>query len=248
MSTNANGAPRYVAGTVSPMGTDRRPMPNPEPLLPSDIKRISASLEISDYTPQGVDEAITSRYWGCVYELVRQGANSITISGLPISSQLGRPRVLALIEETHRKTGAFADSHAEATIAALRHLGARRIAIASRWSSALNEKLVAYLSQADIEVLAITSRGQWAQQASTMSIEAGVKIAFQLAREAMRGAPKAEALLLGGGAWRSLAAVPILEEDYSIPVFTNPIAQVWRLITAGVAPPVKGWGRLLEGK
>jgi arylmalonate decarboxylase len=222
-------------------------MPNPEPLLPADIKRVSASLEISDYTPQRVDEAVKARYWACVDELVGQGANSITVSGLPISSQLGRPRVLALIDETHRKTGAFADSHAEATIAALKHLGATRIAIASRWANALNEKLVAYLGQGGIEVIGITSLGQYAQQASTMSIEAGVKIAFQLARQAMRAAPQAQALLLGGGAWRSLAAVPILEEDFGIPVITNPICQVWRLIAAGVAPPVPGWGRLLAG-
>ena len=67
----------------------------------------------------------------------------------------------------------------------------------------------------------------------------------EVLREAMKRAPKAEALLLAGGAWRSLAAVPILEEDYGIPVITNPIAQVWRLMAEGIAPPVKGWGRLL---
>jgi arylmalonate decarboxylase len=61
----------------------------------------------------------------------------------------------------------------------------------------------------------------------------------------MRKAPSADGLLLAGGAWRSLAAVPILEEDFGIPVVTNPIAQVWRLIAAGIAPPVQGWGRLL---
>jgi len=222
-------------------------MPSPEPLLPPDIRQIASSLEISDYTPQGVDEAIGAHYWKCVDELMRAGANSITIAGLPISSQLGRARVLALLEETARRTGAIADSHAEATIAALKHFGARRIAIASRWSAQLNEKLVAYLAQADIEVLAITGRGQWAKQASTMSIESGIRLVFELSREALRQAPAAEALLVGGGAWRSLAAIPILEEDFSIPVFTNPMAQVWRLITAGVAPPVKGWGRLLSG-
>ncbi|MCC7486270.1 MAG: hypothetical protein IT529_14965 [Burkholderiales bacterium] len=40
-------------------------------------------------------------------------------------------------------------------------------------------------------------------------------------------------------------AVPILEEDHGVPVVTNPIAQVWRLMHEGVAPPVTGWGRLL---
>ena len=81
-----------------------------------------------------------------------------------------------------------------------------------------------------------------------MSIEEGVKLAFQLGREAMRRAPNAEALLLAGGAWRSLAALPILEEDYGIPVVTNPIAPIWRLIHDGIAPPVEGWGRLLASR
>ena len=245
MSTAADVKVRFVAGTVSPIGTDRHPMPQPEPLLPPDIKGISASIEITDYTPDGVDEAIKKRYWTCVDELMGQGANRITLAGLPIASQLGRPRVLALAEETVRKTGVAADSHAEATVAALAHVGARRIAIASRWSEQLNGALVAYLTQAGIEVLTITSVGQWAKQAFSMSIEEGVKLAFQLGREAMKRAPKAEALLLAGGAWRSLAAVPVLEEDYGVPVVTNPIAQVWRLMAEGIAPPVKGWGRLL---
>jgi len=237
---------RFIAGSVSPLGAESRPMPNPEPLLPPEVKRISCSMEISDYTAEGVDEAISKRYWACVDELVRQGANRITITGLPISSQLGRPRVLELLEETTRRAGVPADAHAEASIAAMRHMGMRRIAIASRWSEELNRKLAAYFTSAGLEVLTMTSAGQWAKQAGSMSIEGGVRLAFQLGREAMRRAPEADGLLLPGGAWRSLAAVPILEEDFGKPVVTNPIAEVWRLISQGVAPPVQGWGRLLE--
>jgi len=239
---------RFTAGSVTPIGTDRHPMPQPEPLLPPYVKRIARSIEISDYTTEGVDEAIAQRYWPCVEALAGEGANSITLAGFPIASQLGRPRVLELLEETGRRTGAVADAQAEASIAALRRFGAKRIAVASRWSEQLNAALIAYLKEADLEVLSITSVGQWAKQAFSMSIEEGVKLAFQLSREAMRKAPKADALLVPGGAWRSLAAVPILEEDYGIPVVTNPIAQVWRLIDAGVAPPVEGWGRLLASQ
>jgi arylmalonate decarboxylase len=240
--------PRYTVGTVSPIGTDRHPMPQPQALLPPDILQISASIEITDYTTEGVNDAIQQRYWQCVEALVSQGANSITIAGFPISSQLTRPRALALLEETAREHGVVADSHAEATVAAFKHFGAKRIAVASRWSDPLNKLVTDYLTQAGIEVLTITSVGQWAKQAFSMSIEEGVKLAFQLGREAMRKAPKSDALFLAGGAWRSLAAVPILEEDFGIPVVTNPITQPWRLIAAGIAPPVEGWGRLLAGK
>lgn len=246
MSTTPNVKPRFIAGTVGP--TDRVDATKPEPLLPPDVRSIAATINISDYTHEGVNTAIRDRYWTCVDELARQGAQSITLAGFPIASQLGRERVLELQEKTAAKTGAIADSHAEATIAALAHLGATRIAVASRWADELNEALVAYLKDAGIEVLAITNAGQWAGKAFSMSIEEGVKLAFQLGREAMRRAPDAQALLLAGGAWRSLAAVPILEDDFHIPVITNPIAQVWRLIDAGIAPPVQGWGRLLANK
>jgi len=155
MSIEENVNIRFVAGSVTPVGKDRNPAPKAEPLLPPDIRRISASIEIADYTQAGVDEAIRQRYWSCVDELIKQEANSITLLGLPIASQLGRPRVLALLAETARKTGATADAHSEATVDALRHLGARRIAIASRWSGPLNEALLAYLAHANIEVLEI---------------------------------------------------------------------------------------------
>jgi arylmalonate decarboxylase len=247
-TTAATAKPRYIAGTVSPIGEDRHPMSQPEPLLPPDIRAIACSMEISDYTADGVDDAIGKRYWPCVEKLVQQGAQRITLAGLPIASQLGRTRVLALADETARRSGVTADSHAEATIAAMQHLGMRRIAVASRWSQTLNDKLTRYLTEAGFELLAVTGVGQWAQQAFSMSIEEGVKLAFQLGREAMRQAPQADGLLLPGGAWRSLAAVPILEEDFGKPVVTNPIAQVWRLIAAGIAPPVSGWGRLLAGR
>lgn len=236
---------RYIVGSISPLAADRRPMPKPERLLPPDVESISSSLDISDYTAQVVDEAIRTRYWDCVDELVKQGANRITLTGLPIASQLGRPRVLALLQETTRRTGIAADAHGEATIDAMRHVGMSRIAIASRWSEELNRKLTAYLTSAGFEVVAVTSAGQWAEQAGSMSIEGGVKLAFELGCEAMRRASTADGLLLPGGAWRSLAVVPILEEVLGRPVVTNPIAEVWRLISQGIAPPVKGWGRLL---
>ncbi|HEX2825945.1 MAG TPA: hypothetical protein VHP37_06340 [Burkholderiales bacterium] len=235
----------FIAGSIAPLGADSRPQPMPEPLLPPDVTKVASPLDISDYTTENVDRAIRTRYWECVDELKKKGANRITLTGFPISSQLGRPRALELLAETTRRTGIPADSHGEVSVDATRHLGMKRIAIASRWSEELNRKLTAYLTHAGFEVLAVTSAGQWAKQAGEMSIEAGVRLAFRLAREAMGKAPDADGLLLPGGAWRSLAAVPVLEEDFGKPVVTNPVAEVWRLISLGIAPPVKGWGRLL---
>jgi maleate cis-trans isomerase len=242
----AETKPRYIYGMIGPTAGAGEGHPvGYQSLLPSDIAGVNAGIGISDYTVEGVEEAI-ARYWDCVDNVISRGAQCTELAGIPISSQLGRPRVLQLLEDTERKTSCFADSASEAVIAALHYLGARRIAIASRWADQLNQAMVKYFNHAGIEALSVTSEGQWAAEAFGMSIEKGIVLAMRLGREAMRKAPKAEALLLPGGTWRSLAVVPILEEEFDLPVLTNTVARTWRLMDRGVAPPIQGWGRLLE--
>jgi maleate cis-trans isomerase len=236
----------YIWGFVGPVAgsSEGRFEEKPQPLLPPNIVEVSAGIGISDYTPEGVEEAI-GRYWDCVETLKQQGAQRIVLGGVPISSQLGRSRVLHLIEETQVKAGLPADSTNEAMIAALEYLGIDEIAIASRWADQLNQAMRNYLTLAGIEIGAVTSEGQWAKEAFGMSIERGFVLAMQLGREAMRRAPRARALILPGGTWRSLAAVPLLEEEFGVPVLTNGVVTAWRFIDEGLAPPVQGWGRLL---
>ena len=237
--------PRYYWGRILPRGVGGEGGLKRQRLVPDDIALVQTGLGLPEYTKDGVESAIT-RYWECVDELVTQGAQSIELEGLPISAQLGRKRCLELIEETQKKTGVIADTAGEAVAAGIKHMGVRTITIGSRWAGELNEALTRYMEDAGIKVLACTTAGQWAAEASAMSIEEGIKLSVQLGREAIRKAPDAEGLLLPGGAWLSLPAVPILEEESGKPVFTNEVCRTWRLIHAGIAPAVKGWGRLLE--
>ena len=236
---------RYRWGVIRPTtGDEDGSSGNSEPLLSPDIVTLRNGLHLQDYTAEGVEEAMT-RYWPLVDEHVANGAQRVSLAGVPISSQLGRQRVLELLGETERTRGVVADTASEAIIAGLQHLGISRIAVASRWAPELNDKLVAYLEEVGIRTVSITSEGQWAKEAFAMSIEQGVKLAAQLGREAMRKAPGAGGLLLPGGAWRSLAVVPLLEEDFGRPVITNGMARAWRLIHDGISPPKAGWGTLL---
>ena len=237
---------RFRLGLISPRHHENQEAADAksERLLPAGVEIVSTSIRLTDYTHDGVEEALL-RYWPCVDELSAAGVQRISFDGFPIAAQLTRPRLLALLEETHRRTGLPSDSDAEATVDAMRHLGVTRIAVASRWADELNNALSGYLRHAGFDVVSMTSEGQWASEAFQMSIERGVVLAFRLGRQAMREAPQADALLLPGGTWHSLAAMPILEEDFGVPVFSNPTARVWRLIHEGIAPPVAGWGKLL---
>jgi maleate cis-trans isomerase len=241
----ADVKPRFINGSIGPTANNTTwAGVRLEQLIPSDIVSVYAGLAIRDYTVDGVEEAMT-KYWDLVDSLVQRGAQRITLGAYPIGSQLGRPRVLKIMEETEKKTGLPADSTMETVVALFRHLGAKRIAIGSRWAPQLNRALVDYFEHAGIAVAAITSEGQWAHEAFGMSVERGVVLAMKLGREAMRQAPDADALLLPGGTWLSLAAVPPLEDEFDVPVVGGGVPNAWRYMQMGLAPPIADWGRIL---
>ncbi len=173
----------YYCGSIAPRSGDGESGINAEPLLPSEVVTLTNTIGISDYTFQAVEQAM-ARYPDCVRDLVSRGAQRVSLNGIPISVQLGRPRVLELIDKTEQDLGVPGDTAGEAVVAAMKHLGVSKIAVGSRWAEEVNDALIQYLNHAGIEVLTITSRGQWAQQSFEIRIDMGVRMAFELGREA----------------------------------------------------------------
>jgi maleate cis-trans isomerase len=58
--------------------------------------------------------------------------------------------------------------------------------------------------------------------------------------------PDADGLLLAGGAWLVLQAVPMLEAEFGRPVVTNPGATYWAMARQAGIKPRSGFGRLLD--
>jgi arylmalonate decarboxylase len=240
--------PRFRYGNIEPpAGGVRRGGYQFYRLAPMDVMEISIGLGIKEYTPEGVEEAIAN-FWPCVDTLAKENVDWLVLGGVPVSSQLGRPRVLGLIDEVRAKTGLQMDSPTEAMIAGLKHLGAKKITIASRWADQLNDRMSEYFSSAGFEVLHVTSRNQWGKQAFGMSFEEGLQMALDVGREAARNAPQADAIVAPGGAALNLHVIPALEEEFGKPVLTNLSSEVWNaLVRTGVIEPVRGWGTLLAG-
>jgi maleate cis-trans isomerase len=76
-----------------------------------------------------------------------------------------------------------------------------------------------------------------------------MRLAVDLGRQALQANPDADGLLLPGGLWIAIHAIPILEAEFGKPVILNLNASLWlALKEAGVSRPVQGWGRLLAGE
>ena len=239
--------PRYKWGDIAPRGgsVQRGPGYQFYRIVPMDVMLVSTALGIRDYTQERVDEAIVN-FWDRVDLLAREEVNHIILGGAPVSAQLGRARVQSLLGDMEAKTGIPGDGPIEAVIAAMQRLGLRRIAVGSRWADELNARVREYLEEGGLEVVGITERGQWAEQAFAMSFRDGLQTALDVGREAMQLDPGVEAVWVAGGAAMALHAIPALEAEFGKPVFTNLSAEVWHgLVHTHVIDPVRDWGTLL---
>jgi maleate cis-trans isomerase len=242
--------PRFRFGHIDPAAVEaRRARRGPGyefyQIVPTDIMLITAVLGIKDFTRDAVEAAIPN-YWNCVAALAEEKVDVFVLGGTPVSARLGRSRVVRLLREAEDKTGIRGDAPLEAAIAAMQHLGLKKLAIGGRWTDEFNQAVIRYLDEGGIEVVGITERGQSGKEAFSMSLEEGLKLALEVAREAALTAPDAEAILVPGGAAMSLHVIPAIEEEFGKPTFTRISAEVWRnLVYPAVIPPVTGWGKLL---
>ena len=243
-----NFLPRFRYGMIQPRSHENRQRGSGYQfyrLVPLDVMECSAVLGIENYTLEAVEKAL-GNYWNCVEALVREKAQVIVLGGAPVSAALGRRRVVELLRQTTEKTGIPTDAPLEALIAAMNHLGLKKLAIGSRWADKVNDGLVSYLAEGGIEVVGVTKRNQWGAESAAMSLEEGLTMALEVGREAARMFPEAQAISVPGGAAMSLHVVPALEEEFGKPAFTNLTTEVWHdLVRPGIIAPVQGWGRLL---
>jgi maleate cis-trans isomerase len=242
--------PRFRLGVIQPgsAGVQRGADYQFYRLVPGDVMQIGVGLgirEYSDVTPEATLEVV----WACIDALLAEEVDRVVLSGVPVSAALGRENILRLVKEVPNRTGKPFHATLEAIVAGLEFLGARRITMASRFPSDTNAAIVAYFSEADIEVIASTSRELSLSQARRLSMRDGMQLALDVGREAAALAPDAEALVIPGGATLSLHAIPALEAELNRPVIVNLSAEVWHaLVSTGIIPPVDGWGRLLAMK
>ena len=189
-------------------------------VAPEGMLLVTTGLNLAEYTLESVESQMPA-FYSALDLLAHKPVDRISLSGVPVAAALGRKRMLALLEDARSRTGLECDTDAEAHIATLKHLGVSKIAIASRWSEAVNNGLIAYLADAGIEVLTCKSRGRILSQNKSANPLADHELALELGREALREAPQAQALLMPGGLWFAIHAVATLEAEFGKPVLLN---------------------------
>jgi maleate cis-trans isomerase len=218
-------------------------------VAPEGMMLVTTGLNLREYSLAAVEENLPT-LWDRFDLLAKKKVDRMSLSGVPVASALGRKRMCEILAEAEKRTGLPCDTDLEAHIATLNHFGAKKIALATRWPDSVNAALTRYLADAGIEVLACRSRARSLDQNKYSVALDDHHLALELGGEVLREAPEAQALLMPGGLWFAIHAVPMLEAQFGKPVLLNILSTTWAALHAAKQPiphkPDTKWGKVLN--
>lgn len=213
-------------------------------MAPHGVMMVASCIEIEDYTLEAVEKQLPMLE-PRIASVMARGASRIVISGVPIALALGRARMLEVLSGITKRWGVPADTDFEAILAGVKHLGARRVGLATRWATPMNEALARYAAELGLEVSAVANSARTMTENAGLDDETGMRLAIDLGSQAFQARPAPDAIIMPGGRWITLDAVAALESRFGKPVVTNYSAGLWAALAPHKMAAAPGRGKLL---
>jgi arylmalonate decarboxylase len=231
-------------GLIVPPGHGQ--VPQDAGLLYGDRFRfVARGLGIGAVSPEGfapVIETVIDR----ALELRAAGAQALSLMGTSISFYRGPAFTESLRDAMQEATGLPCTTMSHAIVRALHTLGIRRVAVATSYIDELNDKLVAYLTQAGFTVTAIEGMSiTGVEEVGRVSTKALV----DLSRKVYGRDISAQGVFISCGGLLTLDAIRQLEDELGLPVTASSPAGFWdvaRLAGGDASSP--GFGRLFSAR
>jgi arylmalonate decarboxylase len=233
----ATGADAPTAGLIFPPLNYPIP-PDAGRLFPSGVRFIGNGLGFSGMTIEGYNEAIP-RALPRAQELASQGANLISVFGSSITFYKGAAFNQELTEKVTALTGLPATTQSNGLVDGLKHINARRVAVATAYTDIVTERLKIFLTEHGFDVVATKGLGYERIPEGAATAE----ILHQLGVDAHAAAGKVDALVMSCGGLRTLDVIVPLEHSINVPVVSSTPHGLWHCARMlGVKAPIQGFG------
>jgi maleate isomerase len=193
--------------------------------------------------PEGMEERIRAYREGLAgptAALAQVRPAVVVLAHTASSYALGFGNEQALVDRITSLAGAPALLAAHAVLAALRHLGVKRLALGTPYPESISRQGKLYWEAAGFEIAG------YHRLEDVKDIYAeNEERAYLLARQA--DVTGADAILLSGTGLPTVAVLETLERDLGKPVISSNQASLWQALrVAGVRETIPGFGRLLR--
>lgn len=214
-------------------------------LAPPGVILVMVSCGLEQFTAEDV-ERVTKPIDRMLDMLVARDVEIINQVGVPLPLLVGIEAHDALIRHLADYTGRPATSQLMNVIAALKHLGIKKVLAVNKWRREMNENLAAFLDREGMELEGVSSRVLEPDQFSRINTKDSARLAYDLAIQGVKEFPRADGIFIGGGSWLAQPVAVQVEAETGLPVVTNIGAMTWNLLhRLGAWEPKQNCGRLL---
>lgn len=237
-SVLAQGIP--TAGLIFPPLNYPIP-PDAKQLFPSGLRFISNGVGFNGMTIESYEEAIP-RVLPRAAELAAQGADLISVFGSSITFFRGAEFHAELMARVSAHTGRPATTQSNGLLDGLRHVNAKRVAIATAYTDEVTERLRVFLEEHGFSVVSAKGLGyvRIPDGAATQTI------LHELGVDAYAGSGRADALVMSCGALRTLDLIEPLEGSIRAPVVSSTPHGLWHCARMlGLDARIEGFGMVM---
>jgi arylmalonate decarboxylase len=235
------GQAEPTAGLIFPPENYPIP-PDAKRLFPAGVRFIGNGVGLpGGMTVEGYEEAIP-RVLPRAAELAERGAHLISVFGSSITFYRGAEFNHKLTEQVTALTGLPATTQSNGLIDGLKHVNAKRVAVAAAYTDVVTERLRIFLEEHGFRVVSAKGLGytKIPEGAATHDI------LHELGVSAYANSNEADALVMSCGALRTLDLIVPLETSIGAPVVSSTPHGLWHCARMlGVDARVKGFGMVM---
>ena len=239
---NASAQHEPVIGLIFPP-LDYPIPPDAKALFPSGVRFISNGVGLpGGMTYEGYEEAIP-RVLPRATDLAQQGADLISVFGSSLTFYRGAQFNKDLTDQVTKLTGRPATTQSNGLVDGLKHVNAKRVALATAYTDDVTGRLKIFLEEHGFQIVSAKGLGfaRIPEGAATGPILHELGVAAFAASD-----NKADALVMSCGGLRTLNVIVPLEGDIRVPVVSSTPHGLWHCARMlGVPARIDGFGMVM---
>lgn len=215
--------------------------PDAERLFPHGLRFISNGVGFNGMSIESYEEAIP-RVLPRAADLAAEGADLISVFGSSITFFRGAEFHRELMNSVSSHTGLPATTQSNGLLDGLRHVNAKRVAVATAYTDEVTDRLRIFLEEHGFSVVSAKGLGfvRIPDGAATQPI------LHELGVDAYAGSNRADALVMSCGALRTLDLLVPLERSIGAPVVSSTPHGLWHCARMlGLDAPIEGFGLVM---
>ena len=210
-------------------------------IAPPGLGFVGVTCSIEGWSQEQYDAGLAQVDSAATY-LGSRGVDFIVQGGAPLVMSRGVAFDAELSERMRTLSGVPAITTVRAAIDAMCHLGMRRIALATLYPPAQNEKTARYFEASGFEVIHQATLDLPFKEIQDVS---PARI-YRFILDVTRAAPQADGLYMPCPQWSVCDVIEVGERDTGLPIVAGVTAEFWAAFRAlGIRDEIRGYGRLM---